>query len=110
MMIPTKRARRGFKIYVASSESYICGLQLAFKKSKIIESKDYPGLPPTQAVVMNIMKSLPWNEYVIYIDNFFTFTKLLRALKSQGIAACDTAKLGSELSLELLELGQAWKK
>ena len=59
---------------------------------------------------MNIMKSLPQNEYVVYIDNFFTSTKLLRALKSQGIAACGTAKLGSGIPLELLELKLAWKK
>ena len=98
MTIFSKRARQGFKIYVAFSDSYICDFWIAFKKSGIIESKDYSGrwnlkhfwpfisnpldLPLTQTVIINIMKSLPQNEYVIYIDKFFTFTKLLRALKS----------------------------
>ena len=43
-------------------------------------------------------KSLPAllnNQYRLWIDNFFTGTKLLKALSSLGVAACGTAKPGS---------------
>ena len=54
-------------------------------------------LSPSSIVVIQLARSLPSDEglkYVISLGNFFTNTKLFKALKTIEIGACGTAKSG----------------
>ena len=50
-------------------------------------------------MIVQIMKELPTSlTYTLFIDNFFSSTKLFKELRSLGIFACGTAKKGSGFS------------
>ena len=56
-------------------------------------------------LVIQLCKTLPEPlNYTLFCDNFFTSTKLFKALRSLGIAACGTAKKGSGFPVKLLAL------
>ena len=64
-------------------------------------------LSPSSLVVIQLDRSIPSDEglkYVIFLDNFFTNTKLFKALKTIGIVACGTAKSGCGFPVDLLRL------
>lgn len=68
-------------------------------------------LAPTALVVIQLCKKLPPADgYIVYTDNFFTSTKLYKALKKIGIAAYGTAKSGSGFPTSLLALRGATTK
>jgi hypothetical protein len=53
---------------------------------------------------MQVCRSLPDYEtikYAVFLDKFFTNTRLFKALKTIGIGACGTAKSGCEYSADL---------
>ena len=61
------------------------------------------GLSDNALLVILLCKTLPEPlNYTLFCDNFFTSTKLFKAFRSLGIAACDTAKKGSGFPAELL--------
>ena len=63
-------------------------------------------------MVIQLCKQLPpaFGEYILYTDNFFTSTKLFKALRTLGIGACDTAKSGSGYPPSLLAIRDATTK
>ena len=63
-------------------------------------------------MVIQLCKQLPPSSggYILYTDNFFTSTKLFKALRTLGIEACDTAKSGSGYPPSLLALRDAITK
>ena len=53
-------------------------------------------LTPSSLVVIQLCKDLPpANKFVLFVDNFFTNTRLFKALKTMIIGTCGTAKAGS---------------
>ena len=63
------------------------------------------GLSDSALLVIQLCKKLPEPlNYTLFCDNFFTSTKLFKALRSLGIAACGTAKKGSGFPAKLLAL------
>ena len=63
-------------------------------------------------MIIQLCKQLSFSsdEYILYTDNFFTSTKLFKALRTLGIEACDTAKSGSEYPPSLLAVRDAITK
>lgn len=107
MKIDAKRARKGFKAYCLTSESYLLSLKFSSKTTKIsgLLKPRGQGLPDTQAVVVQLARELPkpW-QYVIYTDNFFTSTKLAIVLKDLGFAIVGTCKAGSGMPAQQLKI------
>ena len=63
------------------------------------------GLSDSALLVIQLCKTLPEPlNYTLFCDNFITSTKLFKALRSLGIAACGTAKKGSGFPAKLLAL------
>ena len=63
-------------------------------------------------MVIQLCKQLPpaSGGYILYTDNFFTSTKLFKALRTLGIGACGTAKSGSGYPASLLAIRDAATK
>ena len=57
-------------------------------------------------MIIQLCKQLSsaFDEYILYIDNFFTSIKLFKTLRTLGIDACDIAKSNSEYSFSLLAI------
>ena len=111
MILTTKAADQGFKIYSICHENYLCYFLFTSKICKIAELKRIRGLTDSSSVVVQLCKSLPVDlGYVVYTDNFFSCVKLFIALKELEIDACDTAKAGSDFSVSLLKLREALSK
>ena len=111
MMISTKAADQGFKVYCICHENYLCFFLFTSKICKIAELKPIADLTDSSSVVVQLCKSLPADlDYVVYTDNFFSSTKLFIALKELEIDACDTAKAESDYSVSLLKLRKALSK
>lgn len=105
MQIGTKAAGVGFKIYSLCSGSYLYNFLFASRVSKVSNLKKKPGFTDSSAVVYRLCQSLPSDRgYVVFMDNFFTNVKLLKALKNIGIGARGTAKAGSGFPVELLQI------
>jgi hypothetical protein len=61
--------------------------------------------------MIQLCKSLSANQsYALFVDNFFTSAKLFKALKTLNIEACETAKVESEFSKQLIRLRAAATK
>ena len=111
MILTTKAADQGFKIYSICHENYLCSFLFTSKICKIAELIPIRGLTDSSSVVVQLCKSLPVDlNYVVYTDNFFSCAKLFIALKKLGIGACDTAKADSDYSVPLLKLRKALSK
>jgi hypothetical protein len=70
-------------------------------------------LTPSSLIVIQLCRNLPSYEtikYAVFLDNFFTNTRLFKALKTIGIEACGTAKSGCGFSVDLLRLRAAATK
>ena len=105
MMMCSKAAGKGFKIYSLCSGDYLWDFVWTNPTHGISESIKVPGLTDTGSVVYNLYKQLPDgpNRYTIYTDNFFTSVDLFSALRDTGIGAIGTTKAGS-FPAELLAL------
>ena len=69
------------------------------------------GLTVSALVVIQLCKEPPsFLDYHLFCDNFFTSTKLFKALRSIGIAASGTAKKGSGFPEELLVIRDVTSK
>ncbi len=81
---------------------YACNTkQLSYNKK--IKSNDT--LSSSSRVILQLCKDLLKSyDYVVFMNNFFSSVKLFKALKREEINACDTAKLSSEYSNQLLHL------
>ena len=119
MQITTKSAHKGFKIYSYCQDNYLLSFLFAFKFSKISQLKTArqlgflikDGLTLSALVVIQLCKELPpLLNYHLFCDNFFTSTKLFKALRSIGIAASGTAKKGSGFPEELLAIRDVTSK
>ena len=111
MMMCSKAAGEGFKIYSLCSGDYLWDFVLTSPVHGISESTKVPGLTDIGSVVYNLSKQLPGgpNRYVVYTDNFFTNVDLFTALREIGIGAVGTTKAGS-YPAELLALEGPSKK
>ena len=68
-------------------------------------------LTPNALLVIQLCKELPSSlNCHLFCDNFFTSTKLFKALRSIGIAASGTAKKGLGFSEELLAIRDVTSK
>jgi hypothetical protein len=70
-------------------------------------------LTSSSLIVIQLCRNLPSYEtvkYVVFLDNFFTNSRLFKALKTMGIGACGTAKSGCGYSIDLLRLRAAATK
>ena len=111
MILTTKAADQGFKIYSICHENYLCSFMFTSKICKIAELKSIDDLTDSSSVVVQLCKFLPVDlDYVVYTDNFFSCIKLFIVLKKLEIDACDTAKADSDYSVSLLKLREALSK
>ena len=111
MMMCSKAAGEGFKIYSLYEEDYLWDFVWTSPKHVISESIKVLGLTDTGSVVYNFYKQLLGgsNRYTVYIDNFFTSVDLFSALKDIGIGAVGITKAGS-YPAELLALNGPSRK
>ena len=119
LQITTKSAHKGFKIYSLCQDNYLLSFMFASKSSRISELKTVrqlgflpkDKLTPSALLVIQLCKELPSSlNYHLFCDNFFTSTKLFKALRSIGIAASGTAKKGSGFPEELLAIRDVTSK
>ena len=69
----------------------------------------YPGLAPTQGIVADLLSRLPGTSFSrswlsLFMDNLFSTPELFKLLRSQGIAATGTARLGRIDSQQMSDL------
>ncbi|KFA53009.1 hypothetical protein S40293_05920 [Stachybotrys chartarum IBT 40293] len=102
--IPRKPIPTGIKLWVCAQEGYFLrwrvhiplsarprgprGL-LGTKRAQMAE------LAETQAVVLDLVTTLPIASYHVFFDNLFSTPQLIRALRQRGIAATGTARINS---------------
>lgn len=113
MMIATKKAGQGFKVYSLCVGNYLIWFSFTSKLGGIDGLQSIKNLPPSSAIIIGLMGRLPKLEgpaYVVYLDNFFTSKKLLLELRTRGFGACGTCKNGSGIASSLLELKQSLTK
>ena len=68
-------------------------------------------LSQSSMVVVQLLKSLPTHlKFKVFMDNFFTNSRLFKALKTLNIGACGTAKVNSGYPLELVQIRAAATK
>ena len=62
-------------------------------------------LPETSMIVVELLKTFPtpWMS-TVFVDNFFSSTKLFTYLKTIGFAACGTSKAGSGINIDQVAL------
>ena len=65
-------------------------------------------LSQSSMVVLQLLKSLPTHlKFKVFMNNFFTNSRLFKALKTLNIGACGTAKINSGYFLELVQIRAA---
>ena len=68
-------------------------------------------LSQSALAVIQLCKSLPSHlNFVLFVDTFFTSVRLFKALRTLGIGACGTAKVGSGFPTELVQIRAAATK
>lgn len=114
MMIASKEAGQGFKVYSLCVGNYLIWFKFTSKLGGIDGLQSIPNLPPSSSLIVDLMIKLPKQKdiaaYVVYLDNFFTSKKLLLELRARGFGACGTCKNGSGIASSLLELKQSLSK
>ena len=119
LQITRKSAHEGFKIYSLCQDNYLLSFMFTSKSSRISELKivrqlgflPKDKLSPSALLVIQLCKELLSSlNYHLFCDNFFTSTKLFKALRSIGIAASGTAEKGSGFPGELLAIRDVTSK
>jgi len=92
--MPKKPIKEGFKIFAICQRDYTYNWLYCSRKTGIAELPLHPKLPPTQAAVLHLMLSLPYEDYDfnIYMDNLFTTVPLLLELRDKSIGEIGTAR------------------
>lgn len=112
LKIPSKPISKGYKAWAIAQNGYILGwLWHAKKKGPVglLQSAIPPELEgnKTAAVVLFLLESLPKvplpNQYVVFLDNLFTSTKLLRCLRSHRYSAVGTCRTNSGICQPLVD-------
>jgi hypothetical protein len=115
IQIDSKAARKGYKRYaLTTSGDYLIDFMYTSKKCTIAGVKKPAKGGPlkgrhTSQIIMNMMTQLlprspPGYSYTLWIDNFFTNEALLRELRRNGIGAAGTAKTGSGLPQDCIDM------
>ena len=105
MTIHNKVADKRFKIYCLCSGNYLFVFMYASKSSKIVDLKLIKGLSLSAFMIMQLVKLLPQPyEYVVYLNNFFSFIKLFMSLKTLSIDVVNTFKKNLKFDEHLLKL------
>lgn len=96
--IPSKPTPEGFKIWVLANAGYILDWLFHAKGSGPVFFDDYwvqRGYSATQAVVFELLFQEGIEQdskHVVWIDNLFTSSRLLSALRDRGFAAAGTVR------------------
>jgi hypothetical protein len=93
--MPKKPIKKGFKVFAVCQGGYTYNWRFTSPKAGISELERYPGLAPTQAVVLDLAKSLTYQDYdfTIYMDNLFTTVNLLEILRQNNIGGAGTTRI-----------------
>jgi hypothetical protein len=93
--MPKKPIKEGFKVFAICQGGYTYDWRFTSPKTGIAELVRYPGLAPTQSVVLDLAKSLPYHDYdfTIYMDNLFTTVPLLERLREHNIGGAGTTQV-----------------
>ena len=85
MLIPSKQAGKGLKIYSLCHDNYMINFMFSSRASKISGLKRLPGFTDSSSMVAQICRSLTNygepNMYLVYTDKFFTNVKLFKHKK-----------------------------
>ena len=99
--IPTKPVPEGFKIWVLANAGYVLDWLYHAKGDRAgpVDLDDFwtedLGFSKTQAVVLDLVKQqgiVDNFQHIIWLDNLFTFSRLLRQLKAEGFGAAGTVR------------------
>jgi hypothetical protein len=92
--MPKKPIKEGFKIFAICQRGYTYNWLYCSRKTGIANLPLHPKLPPTQAAVLHLALSLPYEDYDfnIYMDNLFTTVPLLIELRDKSIGGTGTAR------------------
>ena len=110
--IPSKPTPTGYKIWAIAQRGYILNV-IFHKNGKGPISSKVPkgsGINPTQAVVVNLLKTLPdppigpTLRYCVWLDNLFSSTTLFTYLQSLGYSATGTCRTNSGISKDLVDI------
>jgi hypothetical protein len=101
--IPGKPIATGYKVWVIAQPGYILGVIYHQNSKGLVGSKAPKGsqINPTQAVVINLLKSLPdppigpTFRYCVWLDNLFVSTTLFSYLRKLGYGAAGTTRTNS---------------
>ena len=113
IMINSKEAGQGFKLYSLCVSNYLIWFIFTSKPAGIDRLQPIRGLALLSAIIVNLIGKLPAlgeAKFVVYFDNFFTNSKLLLALRERGFGACGIYKNGSGIALSLLAIKELANK
>lgn len=120
--IPSKPTPEGFKIWAIAEAGYLLGWlphlpnkafdSIGEKRPRTKKRKrpDEPGLNPTQAMVIALVKLLPPAIYHVFLDNLFSSPDLFVVLRDLNVGATGTCRVNCGLFEQLVELKKADNK
>jgi hypothetical protein len=109
LRIPSKPIPKGYKAWAIASKGYVLGWFWHAKKKGPVRIPLVPaelGNNKIAAVVLFLLELLPKvpdSLYVVYLDNLFTSTKLLRCLRTHGYGAASTCHTNSGICKTFVE-------
>jgi hypothetical protein len=116
LKIPSKPISEGYKAWAIAQDGYIIAWIWHAKKKGPIGIPLVPkelGNNRTGAVVLfllDLLPKVPSFPYMVYLDNLFTSTKLLRLLRERGYGAVGTCRTNSGICTTFVDQKNKDKK
>ena len=96
--MPQKPVKVGIKVFVLAEAStgYCWNFSVYVGKNQS-QNDDVGDLGKTDRVVIDLVADLTYQNYHLYLDNFYTSVPLLLFLSGQGILCCGTMRVNRKL-------------
>ena len=106
-----KLIKEGYKLFIISNKGYLynytyySSMQGLESRSKVKELRE------TLVIIVKLVTDILFSSIILFIDNYFTESKLAIALKVREITICETIKYNrSDLSKLLIDMKKEFVK